>query len=99
VEVSTKNNCVSPKRAVASNLNRHGASLQLNSELKCGSTVLIRNMTGTQLAARVVGQNNAEGSLHTYGIEFLDSGDRAARFWGIAFPSKVGVEKCGMKAV
>src|SRR4029077_8784795 len=42
--------------ARATNLNRHGAAVQLNRELLVGSVVLVRNKRGTQVSARLVAQ-------------------------------------------
>src|SRR5712691_3514759 len=36
--------------AKATNLNKHGASIQLNRELLVGSTVVVRNKSGTQVS-------------------------------------------------
>lgn len=75
--------------AKATNLNRHGAAIQLNRQLSVGSTVVVRNMQGTQATARVVAQVSAVESFRTYGIEFVES-DKfdLSNFWGIAFPPK-----------
>ena len=73
----------------ATNLNRHGAAIQLDRELSVGSTVVVRNLRGTQLNARVVAQVGAVEKVRTYGIEFVEN-DAAhlENFWGIAFPPK-----------
>jgi hypothetical protein len=47
--------------AKASNLNRHGAAIQLNRELSVGSTVVIQNSRRGQTSARVVAQVGAVG--------------------------------------
>ncbi len=73
--------------ARATNLNRHGAAVQLNRELLVGSVVVVRNKRGTQISGRVVAQVSALQGLRTYGIEFVEQGDRASNFWGIVFPS------------
>jgi hypothetical protein len=74
--------------AKATNLNRHGAAVQLSRDLLIGSTLLVRNKRGLQTSARVVAQvvNTVEG-LRTYGIEFLDNTDKLKAFWGITFPN------------
>lgn len=59
--------------ASASNLNRHGASVQLNRELSVGSTVVVQNKRGAQVCARVVAQLSALQGVLTYG-----------QFWGRA---------------
>jgi hypothetical protein len=73
--------------AKATNLNRHGAAVQLRRELQVGSTVAVKNQRGTIVAARVVAQVAALKGIPTYAIEFLDQTDSAKTFWGISFPS------------
>ena len=83
--------------ARATNLNRFGAAIQLNRELLVGSTVVVRNKSGTQASARVVAQLAALQGVPTYAIEFVeqDNDDRVKAFWGITFPS---VESRGVTA-
>jgi len=73
----------------ATNLNRHGGAIQLNRQLSVGSTVVVRNMQGTQATARVVAQVSVVEWFRTYGIEFIEN-DKfdLSNFWGIAFPPK-----------
>jgi hypothetical protein len=73
--------------ARATNLNRHGAAVQINRELLVGSVVLVRNQRGTQVCARVVGQLAAIKGVSAYAIEFVEKHDKADNFWGITFPS------------
>ena len=73
--------------AKATNLNRHGAAVQLNRELKIGTVLTVKNQRGTEVAARVVAQLAALQGITTYGIEFVDQDDTAKNFWGISFPS------------
>jgi hypothetical protein len=73
--------------AKATKLNKHGASIQLNRELLVGSTVVVRNKSGTQVSARVVAQLAALQGVPTYAIEFVEQDDRVKTFWGITFPS------------
>ena len=75
--------------AKATNLNRHGAAIQLNRELLVGSTVVVRNKSGAQVSARVVAQLAGLQGVPTYAIEFAeqDDGDRVTAFGGITFPS------------
>jgi PilZ domain len=73
--------------AKATNLNRHGAAVQLSRDLPVGSTVFVRNKRGLQTSARVVAQVNTVEGLRTYGIEFLDNADKLKTFWGITFPA------------
>lgn len=73
-------------QAKASNLNKHGAAVQLHKELSIGSTVVIKHPRGAQIEARVVSQIAAVEGLCTYGVEFADQ-EQAKNFWGISFPS------------
>jgi hypothetical protein len=73
--------------ARATNLNRHGAAVQLNRELLVGSTVVVRNQRGTLVSARVVAQLGALQGVPTYAIEFVEQDDKAKNFWGITFRS------------
>ena len=70
----------------ATNLNKHGATVQLTRELTIGSTVLVRNKRGTQVEARVVAQVSAVEGVRAYGIEFVEH-DTTHDFWGICFPT------------
>src|ERR1700688_4673895 len=73
--------------AKATNLNQHGAAIQLNRELMVGSTVVVRNKSGTQVSARVVAQLAGLQGVNTYAIELAEQDDRVKTFWGITFPS------------
>jgi hypothetical protein len=81
--------CAFTLGATATNLNRHGAAIQLKCELLVGSTVVVRNNRGTRASARVVAQVAALEGIRTYGIEFLEDSDKMKNFWGITFPSNV----------
>jgi hypothetical protein len=72
--------------AKATNLNRHGAAVQLPRELPVGSSVMLKNKQGIQVPARVVSQISAVEGLRTYGIEFVEQDEKALQFWGISFP-------------
>jgi hypothetical protein len=72
--------------AKATSLNLHGALIRLDRELIVGSTLQVRNQSGTQVRARVVSQLAAFQGLASYAIEFVDTDDKARNFWGIAFP-------------
>jgi len=72
--------------ARATNLNRHGAAVQLSRDLVVGSVMLLRNKRGTEVSARIVAQLTATQRVSTYGIEFVEQDDRAGNFWGISFP-------------
>ena len=74
--------------ALATNLNRYGAAVQVNRELAIGSTILVRNQYSAQVSARVVTQINVvEGGGRIYGIEFVEQAEGAKDFWGITFPT------------
>jgi len=73
--------------ARATNLNRHGAAVQLERELQVGSVVTLKNQRGTQISARVVAHLSAHKGIATYGVEFVDADDTAQNFWGITFPA------------
>jgi hypothetical protein len=73
--------------ARATNLNRHGAAVQLNRELSVGSVVRVRNKRGTEVSARVVARLAAVRGVSAYAIEFIEMNDKASNFWGITFPS------------
>jgi hypothetical protein len=73
--------------AKATNLNKHGAAVQLNRELLVGSVLTVKNQRGTQISARVVAQISALQGVSTYAIEFVEQDENAKSFWGISFPS------------
>ena len=73
--------------AKATKLNKHGAAIHLNRELLVGSTVMVRNKSGTQVSARVVAQLAGLEGVPTYAIEFAGEDDEVKSFWGITFPS------------
>ena len=73
--------------ANATNLNRHGAALQVARELLVGTTVLVQNKRGMRVSARIVAQVSAMQGQHTYGIEFVEDNDKSRNFWGITFPA------------
>src|SRR5438128_869147 len=68
--------------ANATNLNRHGAALQLSREIMVGTIVVVKNRRGAQLSARIVAQVSAMQGKHTYGIEFVEDSDSSRTFWG-----------------
>ena len=79
--------CAFTMPAKATNLNRHGAAIQLNRELLVGSTVVVRNKRGAQVSARIVAQLAGLQGIPTYAIEFAEHDERVNTFWGITFPS------------
>lgn len=75
--------------AKATNLNRHGAAIRFERELSVGSTLVVRNIRGTQANARVVAQVGATDKFRIYGIELVETDAiRLENFWGVAFPPK-----------
>jgi hypothetical protein len=90
-----RQNCSFTMPAKATNLNQYGAAIQLSRELLVGSTVVVRNKSGTQVSARVVAQLAALQGVPTYAIEFATQDDSVKTFWGITFPS---VESRGASA-
>jgi hypothetical protein len=78
--------CTFTMPARATNLNKHGAAVQLHRELLVGSIVAVKNKCGIQVSARVVSQLGARDGSPTYAIEFVDEDDKAKDFWGITFP-------------
>jgi PilZ domain len=73
--------------ARATNLNKHGAAVQLGRELEVGTVVIVQNKRGAQVSARVVAKLAPLQGVSTYGIEFVEQDDGAKNFWGITFPS------------
>jgi hypothetical protein len=73
--------------AKATNLNKHGAAVQLHRELLVGSILAVKNKCGTQVSARVVSQLLARDGVPTYAIEFVEQDEKAKDFWGITFPA------------
>src|SRR5215467_11734922 len=73
--------------AKATNLNRHGAAVQLSRDLPVGAVVTLKNQRGTQVSARIVSVIAAKQGTSTYGVEFVDKDDNSTQFWGINFPT------------
>jgi PilZ domain-containing protein len=72
--------------AIATNLNRHGASIKLPRDLSVGSTVTVRNARGTEVSARVVSLLAASQGISIYAIEFVEQDGTVVNSWGINFP-------------
>jgi hypothetical protein len=73
-----------PFRATATNLNRYGALVCSEREVRVGSHVLLINPKNEKALARVVVEAHRRESLRQYGVEFMDS--RAGEtFWGLTF--------------
>jgi hypothetical protein len=77
--------CAFTMPAKATNLNRYGATVHVPRQLLVGSTVSVRNRSGSQVSARVVAQLVVSQRISVYGIEFTEPG-AANGFWGISFP-------------
>jgi hypothetical protein len=73
--------------AKATNLNLHGAAVQIDRQLPIGCVLVVKNQRGTQVSARVVALLPAMQGVATYGIEFVEQDERGKNFWGISFPS------------
>ena len=71
----------------ATNLNKHGAAVQLTRDLAVGSVVQLRNKNGSQVSARIVALLKASQGVSTYAIEFVEQDAGVTNFWGISFPS------------
>ncbi len=72
--------------AKATNLNRHGAVVQLSRDLQVGAVVTLKNQRGAEVAARIVSVIAVVQGTSTYGVEFVEQDDKAQQFWGISFP-------------
>ena len=72
--------------AKATNLNRHGAIVQLSRDLQVGTVVTLKNQRGAEVSARIVSVIAAVQGVSTYGVEFVEHDDKAQQFWGISFP-------------
>jgi hypothetical protein len=73
--------------ARATNLNKHGAAVQLTRDLSVGSVVQLKNKTGSQVPARIVALLKASQGVSTYAVEFVEQNDGATNFWGITVPN------------
>ena len=73
--------------ARATNLNKHGAAVQVTRDLPVGSVVQLRNKNGSEISARIVALLKASQGVSNYAIEFVEQDDGATNFWGITFPS------------
>ncbi len=73
--------------ARATNLNKHGAAVQITRDLMVGSVVQVRNKNGGQASARIVALLAASNGASTHAIEFVEQDGGATNFWGITFPS------------
>ena len=72
--------------ARATNLNKHGAAVQMTRDLPVGSVVQLRNKNGAEISARIVALLKESQGISTYAIEFVEQHGGATTFWGIFFP-------------
>ena len=79
--------CTFTMPARATNLNKHGAAVQLTRDLEVGSVVRLRNKNSREISARIVSLLKASQGVSTYAIEFVDQEGGEINFWGISFPS------------
>jgi hypothetical protein len=73
--------------ARATNLNKHGAAVQLTRDLAVGAVVQLRNKNRGEVSARIVALLKASQGISTYAIEFVEQDGGTPNFWGITFPS------------
>ena len=79
--------CAFTTPARATNLNKHGAAVQLARDLAVGSVVRLRNKSNSEVSARIVSLLKASQGVSTYALEFVEKDGGATNFWGITFPS------------
>ena len=82
-----RSRCSFTMPARATNLNKHGAAVQLPRDLEVGSVVRLRNKNRSEVSARIVALLKASQGVSTYAIEFVEQDGGATNFWGISFPS------------
>ena len=73
--------------AKATNLNQHGAAVQLSRDLPVGCVITLKNQRGIQASARIVSIIAAKEGISTYGVEFVEKDEKSTQFWGISFPT------------
>lgn len=71
----------------ATNLNRNGATLHVNRDLRIDGVIVLQNSRGARTSARIVARVNVFQDLCSYGVEFV-AADGVKDFWGISFPSR-----------
>jgi hypothetical protein len=74
-------------RSNATNLNQHGAKLQLTRDLPLDSILVLKNSHGTRTSVRVVALRAVSENQFEYGVEFVEA-EKAKDFWGINFPAR-----------
>jgi len=71
----------------ATNLNRNGATLHVNRDLRIDSVIVPQNSRAARTSARIVARVNIVQNLCSYGMEFIGA-DSVKGFWGISFPPR-----------
>src|SRR5689334_23173289 len=75
--------CAFSEAATATNLNLHGAAIQLNRQLIIGSVITVTNRIGIEAPARIVAQVGVAEDAFIYGVEFVQG--RQPNFLGVSF--------------
>ena len=75
--------CAFSEAAMATNLNLHGAAVQLNRQLIVGSVITVTNRIGIEAPARIVAQVGVAEDGCIYGVEFVQA--RQPNFLGVSF--------------
>ena len=78
--------CAFSEAASATNVNLHGAAIQLDRQLIVGSVVTLTNREGITAPARIVAQVGVATGAFIYGVEFVLGGQ--PNFWGISFAAQ-----------
>ena len=76
-------NCAFSEAATATNLNLHGAAIQINRQLNIGSVITVSNHCGFETPARVVAEVGVVTGAFIYGVEFVEA--RQPNFLGVSF--------------
>src|SRR5215469_2033956 len=69
--------------ATATNLNLHGAAIQLSRQLLVDSVITITNRNGIKTSARIVREVGVTEGAFRYGVEFVQ--ERQPNFLGVSF--------------
>jgi len=82
--------------ATATNLNLHGAAIQLNRQLLVGSVITITNRNGIKTSARIVRQVGVTEGTFSDGVEFVE--ERQPNLLGVSFYAlKQGPQHAGLR--
>ena len=90
--------CAFSEAATATNLNLHGAAIQLNRQLIIGSVISVSNRIGIEAPARIVAQVGVAEGAFIYGVEFVQG--RQPNFLGVSFYASASQESktCSTRA-